>query len=33
MKAKDQAEKCIYILEKDLNKDLDKETSKEQVRG
>ena len=32
MKAKDQAEKCIYILEKDLNKDLDKETSKEQVR-
>ena len=33
MKAKDQADKCIYILEKDLNKDLDKETSKEQVRG
>lgn len=33
MKAKDQAEKCIYILEKDLNKDLDKEPSKEQVRG
>ena len=32
MKAKNQAEKCIYILEKDLNKDLDKETSKEQVR-
>lgn len=32
MKAKDQAEKFLYILEKDLNKDLDKETSKEQVR-